>query len=85
MRLNSIAVRRAYFPRPQPAEDAPRQLPVPFYKAPAVILLENARCQRFCGLSQEQQNIRLAQAVQEARQNGEDVVCTEDLDLEFCL
>lgn len=74
--LDSIAVNRAYFPRPQAPEGSPRTLPVAYYDAKAVILPANVRCSNFtgaCVVSRQTQLQLIAQEVLKARQRGEDI------------
>lgn len=86
--LSSIAIARAYFPRPEPEEGAPRQLPIPYYDAPAVILPDGVRCSNFtgaCAIPAQDRRRMLAEAVAKKRNRGEPITTVSALDLDFSL
>ena len=81
--LNSIAVNRAYFPRPAAPAGAPRTLPPAYYDAPAVILPANVRCSNFtsnCVIPRQNQLQMIAEEVVKARDRGDNICCAPTLD-----
>jgi len=81
--LDSIAVNRAYFPRPPVAEGSPRTLPTPYYDAPAVILLPNfggANFTRNFFFPREQQMQMIVEEVVKAGERGDNICCAPSID-----
>jgi len=71
--LNNIAVKRVFFPTPEPVPGAPRELPQLYWQAPQVIIPEGASCGRFgsnCTIPRADQMKYLASEVSKMRNSG---------------
>lgn len=88
--LNSIAVKRVFFPNPPKPEGAPRELPQLYWQAPQVIIPEGTRCGNFgrnCVIPREHQMRLLAEEVAKMRNNNVELPrdCAPVLDYSLCL